>query len=265
MPSTYAHRRFGANVLDHLPAPLREKLEAHRELYDIGLHGPDVLFYYHAEKSTPVAALGNAMHDEPGRTFFDRARRVVHEEADREAALAYALGYVCHFALDSTCHPFVEQFTRESGVTHCEIETEFDNMLLRRDGHDPKSFFTASHIRPTAENARVIAPFYEGLTGLQVLDALKGMIAMHRLLQPSGAVKRWVVLTGMKAVGKYDVLHGLVANPQPNPQCTESNEKLDALYQQAIPLAVRLIEAYAGTLDTDTPLDKAYDHTFGEF
>ena len=48
MPSTYAHRRFGANVLDHLPAPLREKLEAHRELYDIGLHGPDLLFYYHA-------------------------------------------------------------------------------------------------------------------------------------------------------------------------------------------------------------------------
>ena len=66
-------------------------------------------------------------------------------------------------------------------------------------------------------------------------------------------------------VGKYDVLHGLVANPQPNPQCTESNEKLDALYQQAIPLAVRLIEAYAETLDTDEPLDKAYDHTFGEF
>ena len=56
-----------------------------------------------------------------------------------------------------------------------------------------------------------------------------------------------------------------MANPQPNPQCTESNEKLDALYQQAIPLAVRLIEAYAETLDTDTPLDKAYDHTFGEF
>ena len=105
MPSTYAHRRFGANVLDHLPAPLREKLEAHRELYDIGLHGPDLLFYYHAEKSTPVAALGNAMHDEQGRTFFDRARRVVHEEADREAALAYALGFVCHFALDSTATP----------------------------------------------------------------------------------------------------------------------------------------------------------------
>ena len=261
MPSTYAHRRFGTNVLEHLPDELRAQLEQNREIYDIGLHGPDLLFYYHAAKSN----LGNAMHEQSGRVFFERARGVVRQAKDRDAALAYALGFVCHFALDSTCHPYVEAYTRQSGVSHCEIETEFDDMLLRRDGHDPKSFFTASHIRPTAENARVIAPFYEGLTGLQVLDALKGMIAMHRLLQPSGAVKRWVVLTGMKAVGKYDVLHGLVANPQPNPQCTESNEKLDALYQQAIPLAVRLIEAYAETLDTDEPLDKAYDHTFGEF
>ena len=244
---------------------LREKLEAHRELYDIGLHGPDVLFYYHAEKSTPVAALGNAMHDEPGRTFFDRARRVVHEEADREAALAYALGFVCHFALDSTCHPFVEQFTRESGVTHCEIETEFDNMLLRRDGYDPLTFFTASHIHPSAENARVIAPFYKDISEQTALESLKGMILVHKVLQASNPVKRWVVLTGMKVLGKYDGMHGLVANPQPNPQCTESNRKLDALYAKALPLAERLILEYVAKLDTDEPLDAAYDHTFGEF
>ena len=140
---------------------------------------------------------------------------MVHEEADREAALAYALGYVCHFALDSTCHPFVEQFTRESGVTHCEIETEFDNMLLRRDGYDPLTFFTASHIHPSAENARVIAPFYKDISEQTALEALKGMILVHKVLQASNPVKRWVVLTGMKVLGKYDGMHGLVANPQP--------------------------------------------------
>ena len=231
MPSTYAHRRFGANVLDHLPAPLRKKLEEHRELYDIGLHGPDLLFYYHAEKSTPVAALGNAMHAEPG----------------------------------STCHPFVEQFTRESGVTHCEIETEFDNMLLRRDGYDPLTFFTASHIHPSAANARVIAPFYKDISEQTALESLKGMILVHKVLQASNPVKRWVVLTGMKVLGKYDGMHGLVANPQPNPQCTESNRRLDALYAKALPLAERLILEYVAKLDTDEPLDAAYDHTFGEF
>ena len=46
MPSTYAHRRFGANVLEHLPDEVRVQLEMNRELYDIGLHGPDLLFYY---------------------------------------------------------------------------------------------------------------------------------------------------------------------------------------------------------------------------
>ena len=35
MPSTYAHRRFGADVLERLPAELQEKIAPYRELYDI--------------------------------------------------------------------------------------------------------------------------------------------------------------------------------------------------------------------------------------
>ena len=59
MPSTYAHRRFGADVLALLPDGLRATLEQHRELYDIGLHGPDLMFYYKALQSNPVNRLGN--------------------------------------------------------------------------------------------------------------------------------------------------------------------------------------------------------------
>ena len=43
-----------------------------------------------------------------GEVFFTRARTVVENAPDKDAALAYALGFVCHFALDSTCHPYVE-------------------------------------------------------------------------------------------------------------------------------------------------------------
>ena len=265
MPSTYAHRRFGADVLALLPDGLRATLEQHRELYDIGLHGPDLMFYYKALQSNPVNRLGNTMHEQKGEVFFTRARTVVENAPDKDAALAYVLGFVCHFALDSTCHPYVEAYTRQSGVSHCEIETEFDDMLLRRDGHDPKSFFTASHIRPTAENARVIAPFYEGVTVDETLAAMKGMITVHHLLQAANPVKRWVVLTGMKVVGKYDMLHGLVADPQPNPKCVESGKRLEELYAQALPLAETLILEFVAKLDTDQPLSKAFDHTFGEF
>ena len=193
MPSTYAHRRFGANVLDHLPAPLREKLEAHRELYDIGLHGPDLLFYYHAEKSTTVAALGNAMHDEPGRTFFDRARRVVHEEADREAALAYALGFVCHFALDSTCHPFVAE----------NAMGEAWNEKLRKAGGE----YGAATGRP-----RRVGPFdcVASRYGLQCQGSDK--IALTKL-DVLSSMKQIPVITGYKLDGvevpRFDTLSDL--------------------------------------------------------
>ncbi len=41
MPTTYAHYKFGKEVISALPRPLRSTVENHRELFDIGLHGHD--------------------------------------------------------------------------------------------------------------------------------------------------------------------------------------------------------------------------------
>lgn len=265
MPSTYAHRRFGADVADGLPADISGMIARHRELYDIGLHGPDIFFYYHALSSNLIVRMGNAMHERPGEEFFTEARRRIPKAAQPEAALVYILGFICHFALDSTCHPCVEQYRRASGVSHCEIETEFDNMLMRRDGLDPLRFFTASHIHPSFENASVIKPFFDGVTLLETYDSLKGMLLVHRGLQASNPAKRQLVLLVMRAAGKYEANHGLVANPKPNPDCDESSRRLDELYAQAVPLAQRLITEYIAAQHNTLPLDAAYKHTFGEF
>jgi acyl-CoA reductase-like NAD-dependent aldehyde dehydrogenase len=48
-------------------------------------------------------------------------------------------------------------------------------------------------------------------------------------------------------------------------QCVESGKRLEELYAQALPLAETLILEFVAKLDTDQPLSKAYDHTFGEF
>ncbi|MCD8326229.1 MAG: hypothetical protein LUC90_05955 [Lachnospiraceae bacterium] len=45
MPTTYTHYKFGTEVIKALPAPLRARAEQYRELYDIGQHGPDILFW----------------------------------------------------------------------------------------------------------------------------------------------------------------------------------------------------------------------------
>ena len=54
MPSTYAHYRMGQEVAKQLSGSVREIIMDNKELYDIGLHGPDILFYYHPLKEDPV-------------------------------------------------------------------------------------------------------------------------------------------------------------------------------------------------------------------
>ena len=70
MPTTYAHYKFGKEVISALPRPLRSTVENHRELFDIGLHGPDIPFYYHPMKRNTVNGQGYDLHDKPADLVF---------------------------------------------------------------------------------------------------------------------------------------------------------------------------------------------------
>lgn len=70
MPSTYAHYLFGQEVYRELPAQLQTIIDHHRSLYHIGLHGPDILFYYHPMIPLPANRLGYRIHHKSGSRFF---------------------------------------------------------------------------------------------------------------------------------------------------------------------------------------------------
>ena len=61
MPATYAHFRFGREVLRRLSPETREAITPRIQLYHIGLHGPDIFFYYHPLSKNPVQALGGQL------------------------------------------------------------------------------------------------------------------------------------------------------------------------------------------------------------
>ena len=58
MPATYAHFRFGREVLRRLSPETREAITPRIQLYHIGLHGPDIFFYYHPLSKKPGAGPG---------------------------------------------------------------------------------------------------------------------------------------------------------------------------------------------------------------
>ena len=70
MPSTYAHYRFGREVAQLLAPENQKVIQAYPELFSIGLHGPDLFFYYQPLLSNPLGRLGGELHNQSGRQLF---------------------------------------------------------------------------------------------------------------------------------------------------------------------------------------------------
>lgn len=145
MPSIITHDMFGQDVYRNLFASIggsRDEAEA----FLLGNQGPDPLFYsiafpwLHEHHD-----LGNVMHDQLPTRLIDALKTCLPflPEDERSVARAYALGFLCHYTLDSIMHPFIfnQQYalcdagepglTRDDGhEVHAYIETELDEMVL---------------------------------------------------------------------------------------------------------------------------------------
>ena len=166
-------------------------------------------------------------------------------------------------ALDSECHPYIEKMIRESGISHCELEMEFDRMLMSDDFINPVRHLNTKHIHPTMRNAKIIAPFFEDVTPEEMQRSLKSMIFYHKLFLVPEPAKRKALFMAMKAIGKYDALHGIVMSLEPNPACREYCMLLKRLYAGAVPLAASLILQFQKRLFNGQQLPERFHRTFG--
>jgi len=264
MPSTYAHYRFGNDVLQSLSLSWKRSILSRRDLFDIGVHGPDLFFFYRPFSSNSVSAIGFDTHAQAGRIFFEHASRTIAASGFNPAALAYAGGLLTHFALDSVCHPYVEQQVRDGGPAHMEMEVSFDRFLLLRDGLDPAGQRLCDHVLPSAENAAVIAPFFPPATAPQVLTAARSFVRYNNWLVAPGGAKRLLVRSAMKLSGNDRQLRHLLIPLTQNEACIDTDRELWALYRQALVLAGELFTELENHLHGSGSLGKAFDHTFDE-
>lgn len=261
MPTTYAHYRFGCDVFSALPDRAQAVIASHRSLFDFGVHGPDLLFYYEPLHKNSVSQVGYQSHERTGRDFFTQAADTARESPQKEAALAYLYGVLCHFALDRECHPYVGE-KEKTGASHSEVEASFDRYLMVKDGLEPVTHRVTKHLLPSRESARVIAPFYPPLTEAEVYQAEKSMRFFLNLLIAPG-LKRKLLLGGMRLVGKVSLGDMFVPLRQ-NPRCVDSDEILFAHYQDALELSKTMFAELEAYLHGTGDFGPGYDHTFGE-
>ncbi len=243
MPSTYAHYRFGQDVLRALPPALREEILPRIQLYRTGIHGPDIFFYYRPLTPNPLAAYGNALHHLSGRELFARMEAVRDRfpEDARTGLTAYIFGFICHYALDSAAHGTVYKGIRETGVSHSAIEADFDRELMALDGLDPARQPLAGHIVPSRAGAAVISRFFPERSAEEIRECLTSMKFFHRLLLSPGKCKREALTLGLSLAGKKHIAETIV-RPEKNPACAGVVKTLLEKYEEALPAAVRLIE-----------------------
>ena len=195
MASFYAHYRFGKLLLPELPADVRQCVQRFRRVYDMGLQGPDIFFFYNPLMKNAIRQLGYSYHNMPGRQFFTHACKA----ADSEAALVYLYGLLAHYTLDSTVHPFVNRMAESGQAGHVPLEMEFDRYLMEKDGIvNPAAHSMKRYIRLTRGECMTVAAFYPPATGSNVSYAVKSMALSHGFLAGGNRQKREKLLKRIK-------------------------------------------------------------------
>lgn len=261
MPAAYAHYRFGAAMLNTMPGDIGRSVKRYRRLFDVGLHGPDLFFFYNPLLSTKVGKLGGKFHGQTGQEFFTRVCRSLRLEPS-EAGQAYLYGVLCHYCLDSICHPFVEEMSRDGQPSHTQIESDFDRFLLEMDGKIPACEQDISrHMQLKNEECEVVARFYPGSTPRQIQSALKNMALVKRTLSSKEGKSRELMTKTIGMVSKDYAAFVMKAGP--DPACEHVVAPLYGLYQQAESAYPELLLQLGAHLTYNAPLGEGFAPTFG--
>ena len=261
MPTTYAHDLFGKMVYHRLDPEIQEKIKKYQTTYQIGLHGPDILFYVRPFHKNRFNQMAHRLHREEAAGFFERGREL-YQKTGNEEILVYLLGFICHFMLDSTCHPYISEYMKKTGARHDEIETEFDRALMVRTGKDPFHYQPGSVIRIEKNGVDAISEVMEGMSHKDIVRALMGSKFYTRLPICDSEKKRKIKLAVARILFMYRLADGRIIRGEPKDICLESTQHLTQLFLQTVPEAAAMINEYYKQRNGSDRLNVRFDRNY---
>ncbi len=234
-----------------LSPKLQKKIRPYMNYYNIGVHGPDILFYYRSFSKNAVNQYGVKVHDEPMRCFLEHAFSVFKKQRRKNAAFAYLAGFMTHYILDSTCHPYIRRRMVETGISHAEMETDWDYLMMKRDYRNPLHYKVARHIHTGLAYASVIGPYYD-ISPWKISAGLWYMkLVLNHIFHSHFGVKRAVsAFLNEMFLPKLSFQH-YFRKKKMNPQNRETCRQLYRLYKWSRTECVEAIEEMYQALQKD--------------
>ncbi len=202
MPDIAAHNALGDRVLGGLDAEISSQIDI--SVFRAAVMGPDpYLFYYFfvppfRHKTNRRSAV---MHrTKTGRFLTELARR-----SGSRDMFSYLAGFLCHYALDSTVHPFVYGAADDRADMHTAIEHKIDLMVLGRQGKQPRDIMALFPDYPEMPEVREAMKAVYGWDDDRVSTGWRHMKAFHWMTKDSRGVMRTLLgwMGGMPAALSY--------------------------------------------------------------
>ncbi len=258
MPASYAHYRFGQELIPLLPQKEQRLTHQFRQLFLTGLQGPDLFFYHNPIFKTKTVKLGKSFHQQTGKEFFAHACQCLTSQA----AYAYLLGLLGHYCVDSVCHPFVHQSTQDGRVSHVEMESEFDRFLMKGNRiRTPHAHNTGKFIQLTKGECITAAAFFPPVTPGKLETSVKNMARFLKLLSTADPGKR-KLLRGLLSIPGGQLRHFLLTE-RVNDNCAHLDEPMLELYRKALDRYPVLLAQLNRYISDGTPLGPEFDPIFG--
>jgi len=169
MPDFTTHYLFGEYIKEKVDNKIKYKIDAYPQEFNWGLQGPDFLFYSKFYRDTgKTARCGSALHRVDPELLFSAISEYLIESQSEECypqLLSYFYGFICHYILDSTIHPYVYYLIYEIDEQilkshHILIENEIGSLMLKHMGRSINDFELSDYYEPNGNFVDPIANLY---------------------------------------------------------------------------------------------------------
>ncbi|MGN0466456.1 MAG: zinc dependent phospholipase C family protein [Lachnospiraceae bacterium] len=206
MPCLYAHNVFGEKVREQFPEEIRQCIQQYEDCYKWGLQGPDFLFFCNIPTGKKIKKMGHRIHRQSLDIYLQKIIPIVKERGVSSAEMAYLLGFLCHFMLDSQCHPYVNAW-KEEGYSHADTEKAFDQYLVKLDKKSPEKYPFYTLLPLKIRTIKIVNRMYPWVNFFYIYSSMIFYVMAKRLFYAPRETKRKIITVLTKKMGLYPKLN----------------------------------------------------------
>ena len=297
MPGFITHYICGQAILKNANPKAQELVKSNQQFYNIGTQGPDIFFYYiPGLLKRHLRDIGIQMHKHHFGDFMHHMTDIMLKEnlpsEAKSLLFAYIGGFLTHYALDATAHPYVYSQTgiRKKGdkakaikysVNHRKFETAIDVLMLDlMSSKKPSDYKLWELINVDYDPAQIVAAalsssiqgtYGRDVTPKEAYKAMTYMINITRLIQSrTGKRKRLMELIENLTIGEHlvsSIVHmqelndgvdymNIAHTPWNIPGTEEKTESFIELYHEAVTWGVEMLDTLALCLEGQVSKEK---------